>query len=63
MRAPVAFAYAYAIARPLFALGYYKDPKGMGRLPGLFLGGFWCPACHTSCGLAALLPLAELWFT
>lgn len=45
-RLAVAIAYVYIVCRPIFAIGYLsadKDGKrdGMGRLPGLVIGGFW----------------------
>jgi hypothetical protein len=44
-RLAVAIAYVYVFFRPIFAIGYLssKDGKrdGMGRLPGLLMGGFW----------------------
>ena len=40
-RLPVAWAYTYCLGRPLYIIGYLLDPKTLGRVPGLMLGGFW----------------------
>ena len=45
-RLAVAIAYVYIVCRPIFAIGYLSADKngkrdGMGRLPGLVIGGFW----------------------
>merc|ERR1712032_904247 len=41
LRFPMAWGFAYPIGRVLFNAGYWFDPNGLLRLPGLFFGGFW----------------------
>merc|ERR1712217_742311 len=41
LRLPVASSLMYIFCRPAFAMGYLADPLGVGRVPGLMIGGFY----------------------